>query len=76
MYTEKEAKAYIKEMKEFLKEVWVELPTKGDDWEQTPEDLRFEVMEFNPFIPTLNDDYDLAYRVANIIIDKEFAEVS
>ena len=73
---EKETRAYIEEMKEFLKEVWDELPTKGDDWEQTYEHLRFDVLELNPFIPTVDDDYDCAYHVANILIDELYKEAA
>lgn len=70
---EKRFDAYVKEMREHIKYVWDELPNEGDEWEQTVEDLEFKIFDLDPFIPTLNDNYDLAYIVAGIIIEEEYA---
>jgi len=65
---------YIEEMREFIKYVWDDLPTRGDDWEQTVADLEFDVLELNGCIPTINHDYDLADQVARTIIYNEYSE--
>jgi hypothetical protein len=67
---------YYVEMEEFIKYVWDELPNSENDLEQTPEALRFDILEFNPFIPLLDGDWDLAYQLANLIIDKKYVEVA
>jgi hypothetical protein len=76
---------YYVGMEEFIKYVWDELPNSENGLEQTPEDLRFDILEFNPFIPLLDGDlaedmgvseWDLAYQLANMIIDEKYAEAA
>ena len=64
-------KNFIKEMREFIKQVWDELE------EKTVEELVFDVMHMNPFIPTVkdtdgNDDWDLTFETAIKIINDEY----
>jgi len=64
-------KNFIKEMREFIKQEWDELE------EKTVEELVFNVMHMNAFIPTVkdtdgNDDWDLTFETAIKIINDEY----
>jgi len=78
---EKLVRAYVKEMEEYILWVWNDLPTRGEEWEQTLGDLRFAI-GMCPFIPTNGtlaesmgeSDYDFAYVVCNTVINDMFEE--